>query len=107
TRELAAGLGIPVPRSRLLRVDDPPPGPEPDRFPLVLKPVLSVVPVDGRFALVRPLLARNASEWREGLEQLLSRGPVLEQEFVAGGGIGIECLYREGARLWHFQHERV
>lgn len=107
TREVAAALGIAVPRSRLLLASDPGPEPEANRFPLVLKPCQSVVPVGHRFVGLRPLLARTRAEWHEALERLLPRGPVLEQEFVPGGGVGVECLYRDGKRLWCFQHERV
>jgi protein-tyrosine-phosphatase len=32
---------------------------------------------------------------------------VQEQEHVPGRGAGIECLYRNGERLWSFQHERL
>jgi protein-tyrosine-phosphatase/predicted ATP-grasp superfamily ATP-dependent carboligase len=105
TREAADALGIAVPRSRLLLASDPPTPPE--RFPLVLKPCESVVTIGSRFVGLRPVPVRNRAEWREALDRLLPRGPVLEQEFVSGGGVGIECLYRDGARLWHFQHERV
>jgi len=107
TREVAASLGIAVPRTRLVLESDRPAEPSADRFPLVLKPCASVVSIGHRFVGLRPLLARNLAEWRDAMERLLPRGPVLEQEFVAGGGVGIECLYREGARLWHFQHERL
>jgi predicted ATP-grasp superfamily ATP-dependent carboligase/protein-tyrosine-phosphatase len=107
TREVAAALGIAVPRSRLLLASDPRLTPEANRFPLVLKPCASVVSIGHRFVGLRPLLARTLAEWQDALDRLLPRGPVLEQEFVPGGGVGIECLYRDGARLWHFQHERV
>ena len=105
TWDLARELDVPVPRSRILDARDAPT--EPESFPVVLKPARTLVAIGSRFVSLSAIQARNLEAWREGLTKLLPHGPVLEQEFVPGGGVGIECLYREGSMLWHFQHERL
>jgi predicted ATP-grasp superfamily ATP-dependent carboligase/protein-tyrosine-phosphatase len=105
TWQTARSLGIPVPMSRLITTKED--GPDLQFFPLVLKPAASLVAVGGRFIGLTPLIVRTRKEWVRGLDRLLPLSPVLEQEHVAGGGVGIECLYRNGSCVWHFQHERL
>lgn len=105
TWELAKSLGIPVPVSRLIEAREA----EPDSrgFPLLLKPAASIVAVGGESVLLTPMIVRTREEWLRALDRLLPLCPVLEQEYVAGSGVGIECLYRNGSRVWYFQHERL
>ena len=37
----------------------------------------------------------------------LPHGPIVQQEYVPGHGIGIELLYDHGSKLWHFAHRRI
>ena len=105
TWEFASSQGIPVPASHLIvsRED----AVAPLNFPVVLKPATSLVVVDGGLVGVAPVIATTHEEWSRILDHLLPLCPVLEQEYVTGHGVGIECLYRNGALLWHFQHERL
>ncbi len=105
TWEAARSLGVPVPGSRVLTTR--PSGVDPGSLPLILKPNSSLVTVGGHSMVLRPVIARTVEEWERALDRLLPLGSVLEQEFVPGGGVGIECLYRDGACAWHFQHERI
>lgn len=106
TWDLANTLGIPVPRSRVIagetdiRV-------APQSYPLVLKPWTSLVEKDGEVVRLTPQIVRRPDAWHRTIRQLLRYGPVLEQEHIGGRGVGIECLYRNGRCLWHFQHERL
>jgi protein-tyrosine-phosphatase/predicted ATP-grasp superfamily ATP-dependent carboligase len=105
TLELAHSLGVPVPASRLLTSRDE--AVVPATFPVVLKPVTSLVAADGELVGVAPVIVTTHQEWSRQLDRLLPLCPVLEQEYVTGCGVGIECLYRHGTLLWHFQHERL
>ncbi len=105
TWELAHSLNVPVPASRYIVSWDE--ASAPTNFPVVLKPAASLVAVDDRLVGVTPVVVTTRQEWSRTLERLLPLCPVLEQEFITGRGVGIECLYRNGTRLWHFQHERL
>lgn len=105
TWELARSLGIPVPASRLVTTRED--IAEPEGFPLVLKPVASTVTFGGRIVRLAPSIVRTREERARALDRLLPLCPVLEQEYVTGRGVGIECLYRNGSCVWHFQHERL
>lgn len=105
TWNLAQSLGIPVPASRLITSKDA--LGEPEMFPVVLKPIVSLVEADGQLVGLTPTIVRTRAEWPRALDRLLALCPVLEQEYITGHGVGIECLYRDGERLWFFQHERL
>jgi protein-tyrosine-phosphatase/predicted ATP-grasp superfamily ATP-dependent carboligase len=105
TWELARSLGVPVPESRVL--DSLARVAEPARFPVVLKPVTSVAARDGQLVGLTARTVTTPGEWRRALEYLLPFCAVQEQLHVPGRGAGVECLYRNGARLWAFLHERV
>lgn len=104
TLETALKLQIPVPRTRFIS-----PGaviPECDSYPVVLKPISSLVQ-NGRFEAVRPVVANDESQRKRHLESMLKKCAVLQQEYVAGRGIGVEMLYCHGELVWHFAHERL
>jgi len=105
TWDLARSLGVWVPGSRLISSRDE--AGEPGCFPLVLKPAASLVAVGDQLIGVTPKIVTTREEWSRALDRLLPLCPVLEQEYISGRGVGIECLYRNGACLWHFQHERL
>lgn len=105
TWELARALDVPVPRSRLITsfADTA----EPAALPCVLKPVTSLARSGDVLIGLAPKIVRSRDTWRQTLDQMLRLCPVQEQEHVPGRGVGIECLYRAGERLWSFQHERL
>jgi protein-tyrosine-phosphatase/predicted ATP-grasp superfamily ATP-dependent carboligase len=105
TRDLAAALGVRVPRSKLLTAESL--HSPPLSFPAVLKPQVSLVVDRGRVRRLAPVVVRSEADWTRALERLLPLTPVLEQEYVPGSGAGVECLYRHGQLLWCFRHERV
>lgn len=105
TLEKAAELRIPFPQTKLLH-----PGEavaDCDSYPVVLKPISSLVRKNGLFKGLRPCIARNDFERKEHLRFLLQYGKVLQQEHVAGRGMGVEMLYRRGRLVWSFAHERL
>lgn len=105
TLQFALKLHIPVPETILIDSRDAIPISDP--YPVVLKPVSSLVPMSGDAKPVYPRIVRNDFERREVLEDMLGDSPVLHQQFVPGRGVGIEMLYRHGRPLWYFSHERL
>ncbi|MBV8206224.1 MAG: ATP-grasp domain-containing protein [Acidobacteria bacterium] len=102
TWQAARELSIPTPASVVVRMGARPPA----EFPVVLKPVHSKT-LQGEHTLEhRVVIARNAEQWAAALEAK----PELDfqqQEYVAGRGVGIECLLEHGQLRWAFAHERV
>ncbi len=105
TWELAKSLEVAVPASRLITAREE--VPDSRDFPRVLKPVTSMVAAGGEMVCLTPVLVRTRNQWARALDNFLPLCPVLEQEYVAGSGLGIECLYKHGSCVWYFQHERV
>jgi len=106
TREIAVGLGIAVPASRLLPRGEAPPVAE-GSFPKVLKPVRSKVVVGSRLMTLPVTVVRDGAERAEILAAWLPFTAVQEQEWVPGRGFGVEMLYDRGTMAWHFAHERL
>ncbi len=106
TWELGERLGVPTPRSRLIETladaEDPP-----EAYPLVLKPVRSVVADGNRLTRLSAVIVRDAVERQAALERLLPLSAVQEQSYVVGRGLGVECLYSHGRMVWCFVHERL
>ncbi len=106
TLRVARQCGLAVPPSVLvteqgqLRQGDLPGG-----FPLVLKPVASIVQGQGTRNEVR--IVRSEDELRQRLPVLLERAPVLVQAFCPGRGMGLDVLGIRGEVVAAFQHERV
>src|SRR3954468_16899604 len=105
TLELATQLGIVVPQTRLLRFGDSFTAPE--QFPVVLKPVQSKLLVGGEIVTPAVEIATHQAQWQSWLERWLPLTAVQEQRYVAGRGLGVELLYRNGEKHWQFVHERV
>jgi protein-tyrosine-phosphatase/peptidoglycan/xylan/chitin deacetylase (PgdA/CDA1 family) len=105
TLELAERHGVPVPTNRTLhsQADDE----ENLNFPVVLKPTHSRVWVDDALHSLAPVIASNREERSQALGHLLRYCAVVEQEYVAGDGVGIELLFDRGKKVWHFAHERI
>lgn len=105
TWALACRLGVPVPRSTLISSPA-----EPGRrteFPLALKPVRSKLMVAGELRTLAVAVVKDEAQRTEQLRRWLPLTPVLEQQYVAGRGIGAEFLFRRGQKVWHFVHERL
>lgn len=104
TWSLARRLGVPVPDARLVASRDVPP---PSRYPCVLKPLRSMVRIDGRLVVAAPVVVRDEARWRAAITRWLPYTALQEQEWVAGHGVGIELLYAGGRARWHFAHRRL
>lgn len=105
TCRLARDLGIPVPGSRLISSMDE--IGDYVQFPVVLKPVRSKVFMDGELRTLAVAITKTEEQRRDQLQRWLPFTPVLQQQYVAGRGVGIELLFDHGKPLWHFAHERV
>jgi protein-tyrosine-phosphatase/predicted ATP-grasp superfamily ATP-dependent carboligase len=105
TWRLAHQLGVPAPGGTLLStlaeiglVQ---------QFPVVLKPTRSKVMVDGALRTLAVAVVKNESERHEQLRRWLPVTAVQQQEYIQGGGVGVEFLFNRGKKIWHFAHERV
>ena len=105
TLALAAQLGIPAPATRTTS------GQETENeelgFPRVVKPIRSIVFANGELRSLVPAIVSDREQRNRALERLLRYGEVVEQEYIAGAGVGIELLFEKGEPVWHFAHERV
>ncbi len=105
THALAVSNGVRVPHSRLISKGDIiPPA---DAYPVVLKPVISVVVMNGSLQRLAPVIAQTAAERSAALSRLLKICAVQEQHYISGVGVGVECLYRYGSLECCFVHERL
>lgn len=105
TCELAARLGVALPESVLIEdIEDKTPT---WNFPVVLKPIRSKVYNGEHYIYLAARIADNENTRGAILRQMLRVSPVLQQEYIAGTGLGIELLYDKGKLLWHFAHERI
>lgn len=111
--ELAVRLGTPVPRQIVLREQDAaglaPADPDgAARFPLVLKPSVSVAEgVDGSVKLSVVHVANQVELERAVAELPAEAFPLLAQERITGPGIGIFLLRWNGRILARFAHRRL
>lgn len=105
TWSLAKSLAVPVPESVLIEsLDALPPV---QAYPVALKTLSTLIvghgaPVAGAVTIADGPEARLAF-----LRTHLRHGPVQQQTYVAGHGVGIEFLYDRGHAAWHFAHERI
>lgn len=106
TMRVAAGLGIRVPAARLVE-SAAQAGEARLPFPLVIKPVRSKVAIEGRLLSLSAVVCADAAQRAAALRDLLPRTPVLEQEYFAGRGVGVEVLFEHGRLRWIFAHERL
>lgn len=105
TLEVAASLGIPAPDTVVIR-----PGaviPSCVAYPVVLKPVVSLLNRAGELKALQARLVRSEWERQSALEEMLADSSVLQQEYVEGRGVGVEMLYCRGKGVWYFAHERL
>ena len=109
TFELAAELGIPLPRTELVSTVDEALRAAPALgWPVVLKPRFSRILRDGggveRYAVS---YAANDEALAEEMGLLEGHSDVLLQEYCAGEAHGVEVLAHEGRALAAFQHRRL
>ena len=107
---LAAAHGVPAPRSGVVfSITDAAKTAGRLGYPVVLKPARSKVLLDDRVVATTVRVARDAAE----LERALSTAPwfpqlpVIVQEFIAGHGAGVFCLYDGDRALAWFAHRRL
>ena len=108
TIALAAELGVPVPRTRVVgtleeldlagRTFDP---------PIVIKPAQSCIVWNGKARPFSVGFARAHDELLDKGDAVLPYQPLLLQEFWPGEGIGQEFLCRRGRIIAAFEHVRI
>ena len=109
TIDLAANLGIPLPRTELVStVDEALPAAAALGWPVVVKPRFSRIVRDGRgIERYGVSYAADGAALAEQVGALEGRCDVLLQEYCAGEGHGVELLASEGRTLAAFQHRRL
>lgn len=108
TMELAAELGITVPKSFLVRsLTEDVFNPADFKLPTVIKPISSIGVADQERKQLRVEYAFDAYELESKLHHLLRYGPVMLQEYVRGAGVGIELIADRGEIVYAFQHLRL
>jgi predicted ATP-grasp superfamily ATP-dependent carboligase len=106
---LAQGLGIPVPISVVLvRPGDRPPWPNDLRFPVVVKPHRSRIPMNKGWRSTSVTYAKTETE----LDAILAAKnaaeyPLLIQQRIAGPGMGVFMCYNRGTLAAVFGHRRL
>jgi protein-tyrosine-phosphatase len=105
TWSLAKSLAVPVPESVLIEsLDALPPVPV---YPVALKTTSSLIVGQGRSIAGEVVIADGPEARLSFLRAHLPHGPVQQQQYVAGHGVGVEFLYDRGSAAWHFAHERI
>ena len=106
TLKVAQRVGVPIPWTvNLANKEDLNEFDWPTTFPLVLKPMVSVMPNTQERNVVR--IVRTRDELEQRLPEMLTRSPILLQEFSYGVGIGVNILADHGHIFAAFQHQRV
>jgi predicted ATP-grasp superfamily ATP-dependent carboligase len=107
TLSLAARLGVPYPRTHLVRTADEAMDAAPGiGWPLVLKPQASRH-LRQQVESYGVTYADGPDRLRHQMEALQGRCPVLLQEYYPGEGHGVELLLHQGRPLAAFQHRRL
>jgi predicted ATP-grasp superfamily ATP-dependent carboligase len=109
TLELARRLGVPIPRTRLVKsVEDAVESARSLSWPLVLKPQSSRLFRPGQpIEHLAVTYAENEASLVRQIGRFVPRCPVLLQEYCPGEGHGVELLLHEGRPLAVFQHRRL
>jgi protein-tyrosine-phosphatase/predicted ATP-grasp superfamily ATP-dependent carboligase len=106
TIELAGRLGVPVPRTAVVRSEA-----ELDAggrtFPVVCKPLRSSVWSDSGFRATSVWYGFDEAQFRTEAARSIATCPLLVQEYTRGNGVGLEVLARDGELLLVFQHRRL
>lgn len=108
TWQLAQELGVPVPRTHLVRAGACVDAHALDLgWPLVVKPQSSQLRSGDRTLAMHVSYANSANDLATQLSAMEGRCDVLLQEYIRGTGCGVELLLRAGKPLLAFQHERL
>jgi predicted ATP-grasp superfamily ATP-dependent carboligase len=109
TLELAARVGVPIPKTRLVHtVTEALACAGGLGWPVVLKPQASLVyDGDGSGSFVTVSYAETPEQIAEQMAPLEGRCPVLLQQYCPGAGTGVELLAHKGRILAAFQHRRL
>lgn len=108
TLQLAAALGIAVPRSVSVSTVDQLAGAAATLgFPVVVKPSRSVGQGEGQRVQLSVSYAHSAAELETQVRQALRFGAVILQEFFRADGVGIELIADRGVVRHAFQHRRL
>lgn len=108
--ELATELGIPVPRQRILNTAADLGSLAPDglRYPLVLKPAVSVGRDQGAGVKLSVGYAADRDQLSRRVDALPAAAfPLLLQERIVGPGVGVFLLRWDGRVLARFAHRRL
>jgi protein-tyrosine-phosphatase len=105
TWSLARSLAVPVPESILIEsLEALPAAPF---YPVALKTTRSLIVGERTSRAGGVIIADGPEERLSFLRAHLPHGPVQQQQYVAGHGVGVEFLYDRGRAAWHFAHERI
>jgi predicted ATP-grasp superfamily ATP-dependent carboligase len=108
TVALAQRLGVPVPRTVLVRTAPEALAAAPELgWPVVLKPAASRLLREQRVERFEVAYADGPAALERGMARFAGRCPVLLQEYRAGEGHGVELLVDRGVPRMAFQHRRL
>jgi len=108
TVELGKRLGVPVPRTRLVRsAGEALACASEIGWPLVMKPRRSCVLGEAGLQSFHVAFASDADELARRMRDFEGRCDVLLQAYSAGAGTGVELVCQGGRPLAAFQHERL
>jgi predicted ATP-grasp superfamily ATP-dependent carboligase len=108
TLELCRRLGVPTPRTALVRTVEEALAAAPEiGWPVVVKPLASRVYRDGAVDAFQVAYADGPQALAVQLGRLEGRCPALLQEYRRGEGHGVELLMDRGRPLAAFQHRRL
>ena len=105
TCEFASSLGIALPQT--VMIESFLSLPKVNQYPAVLKPKQSAMVVQGNMVTVAPEIVKDEAERLAVLRKWTHYMPILQQEYVVGFGVGVELLFNQGRKVWHFMHERI
>lgn len=108
TVQLAAALGIPVPRSvTVTDIGQLAAAAADFGFPVVVKPARSVGQDGHQRVQLSVSYAHDDAELMAQVRQALRYGAVILQEYFRGEGVGIELIADQGETRYTFQHRRL
>lgn len=108
TMSLAQQLDIPTPGSWLIQsAADLQQLPDNLSFPLVIKPASSIGDTGDKRQQLSVVYAHSPQELQAQVEHFLLFGQVLVQQYIAGDGVGIELIAKQGEIVQAFQHKRL
>jgi predicted ATP-grasp superfamily ATP-dependent carboligase len=108
TLRLARGLGVPVPRTAVVRsTADALAAAGELGWPVVLKPAVSRLLRDGRIERFEVAYAADPPGVAAAMARVAGRCEMLVQEHLPGEGHGVELLADAGRVLMAFQHRRL